>query len=194
MMFTQARLTCPEGKDVPNGDVGELLLRGPHVSKGYWNHPETTADSYDEDGYFHTGDLAVQSPEGIVTIVGRLTDMFISGGVNIYPPEIEAELLLNEDVVDAVVLGVPDPVWGETGVAFVLPKQGKRPSKESLTNYLQSRIARFKIPKAFVLVASLPRTPYGKVRKSELREAYLEGFMENLIPRTGKEASLGAAC
>lgn len=193
MMFTEARIVNPEGADVRDGAVGELLLRGPHVSSGYWNNPNATAASYDADGYFHTGDLALRSEEGIVSIVGRRTDMFISGGVNVYPPEIEAELLLHKDVADVAVLGVPDMTWGETGVAFVLPKQGCRPSREDLAEFLSQRLARYKIPKDFVVVASLPRTPYGKVRKNELRQAYVEGLIESVTPSPAKQSTLAAA-
>lgn len=193
MMFTDARIVSPEGRDVRDGDVGELLLRGPHVSRGYWNNPKATAAAYDAEGYFHTGDLALRNEEGIVSIVGRRTDMFISGGVNVYPPEIEAELLLHEDVADVAVLGVPDVTWGETGVAFVLPRQGCRPSRDGLAEFLSQRLAKYKIPKDFVLVASLPRTPYGKVRKNELRQAYLEGLIESVTPSLAKQNLLAAA-
>jgi fatty-acyl-CoA synthase len=193
MMFTELRIVSPDGGDVRDGSVGELLLRGPHLSSGYWNNPKATAASYDADGYFHTGDLALRDEEGIVSIVGRRTDMFISGGVNVYPPEIEAELLLHKDVADVAVLGVPDATWGETGVAFVLPKQGCRPSREDLAEFLSQRLAKYKIPKDFVTVASLPRTPYGKVRKNELRQAYVEGLIESVNPSPAKQNVLAVA-
>jgi len=192
MMFTDVRIVTPEGMDVEEGKVGELFIRGPHVSCGYWNNPQATAASYDADGYFHTGDLAQRDEEGLVSIVGRSTDMFISGGVNVYPPEIEAELLLHERVADVAVLGVPDPTWGETGVAFVLAKDGGRIERDELAGFLRGRLAKYKIPREFVMVASLPRTPYGKVRKNELRRAYLEGLIESVSPMPERRQGLAA--
>ena len=152
----------------------ELLLRGPHVSLGYWRNPEATAAALDADGFFHTGDLARRDGEGFFTIAGRSKDMFISGGVNVYPAEIEGELVLHPQVHDAAVVGVPDATWGETGVAFVVAG-APAPSAEALVAFLEGRLARFKIPRRFVFVDALPRTAYGKVVKAELRERLPEG-------------------
>jgi fatty-acyl-CoA synthase len=172
MMFTQARLADPEGKEVPKDHVGELCLRGPHVCKGYWNNPTATAAALDRDGWFHTGDMARCDDEGFFSIVGRSKDMFISGGVNVYPVEIEAELLSCAAVRDAAVIGVPDPKWGEAGVAFVVPSSSTIPSVEELRNFLTDKLARYKLPRDFIFVDALPRTAYGKVVKAELRESY----------------------
>ena len=172
MMFTDVRLVDDEGRPASAGQVGELVIRGPHVSAGYWNHPQATAAAYDAEGYFHTGDLARCDENGIYTIAGRRTDMFISGGVNIYPPEVEAELLLHEEVEDVAVVGVSDPKWGETGVAFVLPRRKRGVTREALLDFLRGRLAKYKIPREFVFVEALPRTAYGKVKKGELRDAY----------------------
>jgi fatty-acyl-CoA synthase len=173
MMFTEARLVDSSGHELPRGEVGELLLRGPHVSKGYWNNPEATADARDERGWFHTGDLARCDSEGFFYIAGRLKDMIISGGLNIYPAEIEAELLRHPAVQDAAVVGVPDATWGEAGVAFVVLRGPKEVTAAELSAFLAARLAKYKIPKDFIFVESLPRTSYGKVTKGELREAYL---------------------
>jgi fatty-acyl-CoA synthase len=167
MMFTEARLVDGDGREVPDGEVGELLLRGPHVCLGYWNNPEATAAALDPEGWFHTGDLARRDGEGFFTIAGRKKDMFISGAVNVYPAEIEGELLLHPAVKDAAVIGAPDPTWGEVGVAFVVPR-GDPPTAEELATFLAGRLAKYKIPKQFVFVDALPRTPYGKVVKAEL--------------------------
>jgi fatty-acyl-CoA synthase len=172
--FTEARLVDGAGHEVPVGEVGELLLRGPHLSLGYWRNPEATAAALDGDGFFHTGDLARRDAEGFFTIAGRAKDMFISGGVNVYPAEIEGELVLHPQVHDAAVVGVPDPTWGETGVAFVVPG-APAPSGEALVAFLEERLARYKIPRRFVFVDALPRTAYGKVVKGELRERLLSG-------------------
>jgi fatty-acyl-CoA synthase len=167
MMFTEARAMDENGREVPAGEVGELLLRGPHVCLGYWNDPKATAAVLDSDGWFHTGDLARRDGEGFFTIAGRKKDMFISGAVNVYPAEIEGELLLHPTVKDAAVIGVPDPTWGEVGVAFIVPR-GTAPATEEVAAFLARRLAKYKIPKEFVFVDALPRTPYGKVVKTEL--------------------------
>lgn len=175
MMFTEARLVDEKGREVEAGEVGELLLRGPHVSDGYWHNPEATRASYDDEGFFHTGDLACLDEAGLFHIAGRRTDMYISGGVNVYPPEVEAELLLHADIEDVAVIGVPEPRWGEAGVAFVLPRPGSALRREAVIDFLQGRLAKYKLPRRIEFVNELPRTPYGKVRKHELRRAYLEG-------------------
>ncbi|MBK9064490.1 MAG: long-chain fatty acid--CoA ligase [Acidobacteria bacterium] len=190
MMFTRAKLTDEEGNEVPIGEVGELLLKGPHVCKGYYRNPEATAASLDAEGWFHTGDLAKKDEDGFFTIAGRKKDMLISGGVNVYPAEIEAVLFRHPLVKDVAVVGVPDEKWGEVGVAFVVRREeeGKREERiflegeegkaeaaaaAELTGFVGSRLAKYKIPREFVFVDALPRTPYGKVVKGELRSLYL---------------------
>jgi len=172
LLFTEARLVDAEGKDVPAGEVGELWLRGPHVCTGYWNNPEATAAAFDAEGWFHTGDQARRDDDGFFYIAGRSKDMFISGGVNVYPAEVEGELLLCPGVQDAAVIGVAHPTWGEVGVAFIVPRPGQSLTVEMLAEFLSPRLARYKIPKEFVFVESLPRTPYGKVVKGELHKQY----------------------
>jgi fatty-acyl-CoA synthase len=172
MMFTDARVVDAAGRDCPPGEVGELWLRGPHVSKGYWNNPGATAAALDADGWFHTGDSARRDEEGFFFIAGRQRDMFISGGVNVYPAEIEGELLLHPEVRDAAVIGVPHDRWGEVGVAFVVPRAADVVDGAALTAFLAERLAKFKIPREFVFVDALPRTAYGKVVKAELQKQY----------------------
>jgi fatty-acyl-CoA synthase len=173
MLHTEARLLDGDGVEVPAGEVGELLLRGPHVSRGYWHDPAATAEAYDRGGWFHTGDLARRDEEGFYYIAGRRKEMFISGGVNVYPGEIEVELLRHPQVQDAAVVGVDHPRWGEVGVGFVVPRPGESPDEQELAGYLGKRLASFKIPRAFRIVEELPRTSYGKVVRGQLREAYL---------------------
>jgi fatty-acyl-CoA synthase len=170
LMFTDARLLDAEGQMAATGEVGELLLRGPHVCQGYWNNPDATAEALDADGWFHTGDLARRDEEGFFYIAGRRKDMFISGGVNIYPAEIEAALLLHPRVQDAAVIGVPHATWGESGVAFVVARPGEPPSVEELTAHLEARLSRYKLPREFRFIDALPRTPYGKVVKIDLQK------------------------
>jgi len=163
MMFTDVRLVDDAGHDA---DIGEIWLRGPHVSTGYWNNPQTTAEAY-VDGWFHTGDIARRDTEGYFFIAGRRKEMFISGGVNVYPAEVEAELLQHPNVSDAAVIAVTDEKWGEVGVAFVVANDA---SDAELTVFLATRLSRLKIPRRFIFVDALPRTPYGKVLKEELRK------------------------
>lgn len=179
LMFTQAKLVNADGSEVAAKEVGELLLRGPHVSQGYWNNSLATAAALDSDGWFHTGDLARRDEEGFFFIAGRAKDMFISGGVNVYPAEIEGELLLHPAVHDAAVIGVAHETWGEVGVAFVVLRPGASASRQQLAEFLQSRLAKYKIPKEFVFRETLPRTPYGKVVKPELAAAYAKRHNES---------------
>ena len=160
MLFTEVKL---ENMD---GEVGEMFIRGPHVSNGYWNNEAATRESYLDDGWFRTGDLARRDEEGFFYIAGRRKEMFISGGVNVYPAEIEAELVSHPGVSDAAVVAVADETWGEVGIAFVVGSAGE----EELAQYLGARIARYKVPRRFVFIDALPRTPYGKVVKEELRK------------------------
>jgi len=178
MMYTRARLVGEDGRDAVSGEVGELWLKGPHVSRGYWNNAEATAAAFDADGWFHTGDLARCDADGFFTIAGRQKDMIISGGVNIYPAEIEGALAAHPEIADSAVVGVPHDTWGEVGVAFVVARAGARLTGESLSAYLAESIAKIKIPRAFVFVDALPRTAYGKVVKDELRRRYLAGPAE----------------
>ncbi len=173
LMMTDAKLVDEAGAEVPVGEVGELCLRGPHVSKGYWKNRTATAAALDDDGFFHTGDLARKDEDGFFTIAGRRKDMLISGGVNVYPAEIEGELLLHPAVMDAAVVGVPDPTWGEVGVAFVVLRPGESAGKEELLAFAEARLARYKLPKDVVFVEDLPRTAYGKVVKGELKDRFL---------------------
>jgi fatty-acyl-CoA synthase len=175
LMFTETRLVGEDGAEVPVGEVGELWLRGQHVCRGYWKNPEATAAALDGDGWFHTGDLARRDEEGFHWIAGRQKDMIISGGVNVYPAEIEGELLLHPAVRDAAVVGVPHPTWGEVGIAFVVAREVSASLVEDLSAFLTDRLARYKVPREFRFVAALPRTAYGKVVKGELRQKYLEG-------------------
>jgi fatty-acyl-CoA synthase len=172
LMFTEARLVDEAGGEVSPGEVGELLLRGPHVCRGYWNQEGATRAALDRDGWFHTGDLARHDEEHFFYIAGRKKDMIISGGVNVYPAEVEAELLQHPGVQDVALVGISDPVWGEVGVAFVVPRGEAEVDAARLTGFLATRLAKYKIPKDYVFVGSLPRTAYGKVVKGELRERY----------------------
>lgn len=170
LLWTEARLVDDEGREVGLEEVGELCLRGEHVCAGYWRNPDATREAIDAEGWLHTGDLARRDGEGFYTVVGRRKDMYISGGVNIYPPEIEALLLEHPAVADCAVVGVPHERWGEVGAAFVVLAPGASADADALSAHLEGRLARFKRPHRFHLVEALPRTAYGKVQKQRLRE------------------------
>jgi len=170
MLFTEVRVVSEDGDEQPANDVGEMWIRGPHVSLGYWNNAEATREAFDADGWLHTGDLARRDEEGFFYIAGRRKEMFISGGVNVYPAEIEAALVAHPRVADAAVMAIPDETWGEVAVAFVVGQAGD----EELNAHLLERIARFKLPKRYIFLDALPRTPYGKVEKLKLAERLIE--------------------
>ena len=155
-----------------HGEEGEILLHGPNVCAGYLNKPEATAEAI-QDGWFHTGDLGRIDEDGHMAIAGRLKDMFISGGVNIYPAEIERVIEAHPAIVGAAVIGVPDDRWGEVGKAVIEVKPGKSMTLEELLEYLQGRIGKFKMPKYLEVVNELPRTPAsGKIQKFVLKRKF----------------------
>ncbi len=169
--FVDAKIADVEsGEAVPATRIGELLLRGPAATTGYFGDPEATRAAFDSDHYFHTGDLAYVDEEGYYFIVDRLKDMFISGGENIYPAEIEAALYEHPDVSQAAVVGIPDEKWGQVGCAFVVPREKTAVGAEALLSFLRERLATYKIPKKIILRQDLPVSGAGKVLKSELRK------------------------
>jgi fatty-acyl-CoA synthase len=163
------KLVDAAGAEVPEGEPGELLLKGPVVCGGYWNNPEATAKSI-RDGWFHTGDVLSRDHEGYFHVRGRLKEMFISGGENVYPAEVEAALQRHADVALAAVVGIPDERWGEVGRAFVETHPGRSVEAAALKAFLQERLARFKVPKIYDIVPTdaLPRTASGKLDKTAL--------------------------
>ena len=165
----QSRIVDAEDRDCPPGQPGELLLRGENLFLGYWRQPEETAAAFTADGWFRTGDIAVCDADGFHTLVDRKKDMFISGGENVYPAEIEAALIGHPDVVECAVVGAPDTRWGEVGVCVVVLADGAELNEASLLDYLAQRLARYKLPKRFASAAALPRTGSGKVIKYALR-------------------------
>jgi fatty-acyl-CoA synthase len=170
IFHSQVRIVNSKGDDVASHEVGELILSGPHVCSGYWNNPQATAEAI-RKGWFYTGDLAVER-DGYYYIVGRKKEMFISGGENVYPAEVEQVLLSNSKIADVAVIGLPDERWGEVGLAIVVLKPGKTAKEEEIKEFCQGKLARYKIPKAVVFIDSLPRNAYGKVLKEELRNRF----------------------
>ena len=164
----------PDGSECAANEVGELMLRGPQIVPGYWNKPEESAKAL-AGGWLHTGDLARCDEDGDYYIVGRLKEMIISGGENIYPAEVEGVLAGHPDVVAVVLIGVPDEKWGEVGRAIVVLRDSERPDPEALLQYARERLARYKVPKSVVYVQSLPMTGAGKVDKLALQQQYGKG-------------------
>ena len=172
MPHVDVKLVDAEGGEIPIGEKGEILLRGPHTCAGYWNKPEETAKAFG-GGWFHTGDLGQVDSDGHFSIVGRLKDMIISGGANIYPAEIERAIEGHPDVAGAAVIGVPDPKWGEVGKAVVELKPGASLTLEALVSFLKNRLGKFKLPKYLKVVDTLPRTPASaKVQKFILKDKH----------------------
>lgn len=171
MFHTDLKVVDAAGVQVPPGEAGEILLRGPHLMTGYWNLPEATAEAL-RDGWLHTGDVGVLDEDGFVYVRDRMKDMIISGGENVYPAEIENVLLSHEGVADAAVIGRPDTRWGEVPVAVVVRRD---PALEpaSLVEFARERLARFKCPAEVHFVDALPRNPSGKVLKTDLRRQFV---------------------
>ena len=165
----EARIVDGEGHDLGAGEVGELALRSPAMCSGYWEDPEATAAAI-RGGWFFTGDLARRDTEGYYYIVDRKKDMFISGGENVYPAEVEHVLAGHPAVYEVSVVGVPDAKWGEVGCAAVVLRPGAQCAETDLLRFCEGRLARFKIPKSVRFFAELPRTHSGKVQKSALRK------------------------
>ncbi len=157
------------GEAVGLGESGELMMRGYSVMEGYYNMPEKTRDAIDEDGWLHTGDLAKMNAQGYLNIVGRVKDMIIRGGENIYPAEIEAFLMRHPKIAEVQIVGVPDSYMGEEAVALLKLKPGEEVAEDEMREYARANISRYKVPKYFKFVSQYPMTASGKVKKFELR-------------------------
>ncbi|MCR3728401.1 fatty-acyl-CoA synthase [Streptomyces umbrinus] len=169
--FSDVRVVRPDLAPAEIGETGEVVVRGPHVMPGYWGLPDETAAVF-HDGWFRSGDAARIDEDGYVTIVDRIKDMIISGGENIYPAEIEDQLLAHPDIVECAVIGVPDEKWGEVPRAVVVPREDVELDPDEVLASLAGRLAKYKIPKSVVLADELPRTASGKLLKSRVRKRY----------------------
>lgn len=184
----ECRIVDPEtGKDMAPGQPGEFLARGYNVMKGYYNMPEATSATIDENGWLHTGDIAVVDEDGYYKITGRLKDMIIRGGENIYPKEIEEFLYTHPDVKDVQVVGVPDKTYGEEIFASIVLKEGSKIDVATIKEYVKSHMARHKTPKYVKFVDSFPMTASGKVQKFKIRDTAIEEF--NLLEDSNIETA-----
>jgi acyl-CoA synthetase (AMP-forming)/AMP-acid ligase II len=167
---TETKCVDADGKEVPRGEPGEVWTRGYHVMKGYWGDPEATAAAVDADGWLHTGDIAVMDERGYLRITDRIKDMFIMGGFNVYPAEVENLLFQHEGIAAAAVIGVPDERMGEVGMAFVVPVPGAALDSDAVIAWSREHMANYKVPRYVEVVDELPSNASGKVLKFELRE------------------------
>ena len=171
----EVRVASPEtGKTVASGETGELCTRGYSVMSGYWEDPERTAEAIDADGWMHTGDLAVMDADGYLNIVGRIKDLVIRGGENVYPREVEEFLYTHPDIGDVQVIGVPDERFGEELMAWVIPREGASLDEDAVREFCRGKIAHYKVPRYVKFVDSFPMTVTGKVQKFKMRDQAID--------------------
>jgi fatty-acyl-CoA synthase len=165
----QVQIQDDTGREVVSGETGEICVCGPGVFAGYYDNPEANRKAF-RDGWFRTGDLGVMDREGFVYITGRASDMYISGGSNIYPREIEEKILTHPAIAEVAIVGVPDKTWGEVGIAVCVARPGQEPDERELLAWMETRIARYKLPKRVFFWETLPKSGYGKITKKMVRE------------------------
>jgi fatty-acyl-CoA synthase len=180
MFHVVTRIVDEHDREVPVGEVGELVLRGPNVFVGYWGLPEASTEAF-RGGWFHTGDMGWVDDEGFITLVDRKRDMIITGGENVYPIEVEQVLWRHPAVREVAVIGVPHPKWEETPIAVVALEDGAAASEKELIAFTRERLAHFKCPTRVEFVAELPRNATGKILKSTLRTLF--GGQESAVLR-----------
>jgi malonyl-CoA/methylmalonyl-CoA synthetase len=181
----EVRVADDAGSVLGPGAIGVLEVRGPNVFKGYWRMPEKTAEEFRDDGFFVTGDLARISEDGYVSIVGRAKDLIISGGLNVYPKEIESVIDDLPGVVESAVIGLPHPDFGEAVSAVVVVAPGAEIDEAAVIAAVRQHLAAFKVPKRVWFAPSLPRNAMGKVQKNALRDQHQDAFAPSLPARSG---------
>jgi long-chain acyl-CoA synthetase len=170
----EVRILDEYDRELPPGQMGEIVVRGEVVMRGYWRNPKATDETL-RGGWLHTGDLGIMDDKGYVYILDRAKDMIISGGENIYSREIEDVILRHPAVLETAVIGVPDETWGEAIKAIVALREGKKATQEEIINFCKDQMASYKKPKSVEFVDAIPKNAYGKVLKRELREKYWAG-------------------
>jgi len=171
MYFTLCKIIDDNGNELGDDEIGELVWSGPQIFSGYWNNPAETARTL-RDGWVYTGDMARRDKDGYYYIVGRKKNMFISGGENVFPPEIEKTLYELPEVYEACIIGVPDDKWGEVGKAVISLRPGQSLTREAVLAYLSGRLARYKVPRYVTFVAELPKNNVGKIENSRVVALY----------------------
>jgi fatty-acyl-CoA synthase len=173
VFHTDIRIVDLEGGDLPQGEMGEVLVKGPNVIREYWRRPKETAETI-EDGWLHSGDMGYIDEEGYLFLVDRKKDMYISGGENVYPAEVEDVIMSFDKVADVGVIGVPDKKWGEIGMAVVVKKPDTELTENEVIEFCKGKLAKYKIPKKVTFIDVLPRTATGKILKKNLRAQYIK--------------------
>ena len=174
LMHVRVQIGDEHGRELPRGRVGEIQVRGPGVTPGYWHDPEATKAAFTPDGWFRTGDAGRMTQHGVIYVVDRIKDMYISGGENVYPAEVESTIDDLDEVSLCAVIGVPDARWGEVGLALVVPRPGRHVDPERILAHCRERLARYKVPRRVRIVDSLPLSPQGKILKKELHRIHVE--------------------
>ncbi|OGP52620.1 MAG: AMP-binding protein, partial [Deltaproteobacteria bacterium RBG_13_52_11] len=170
----EVQIRNTSGKLLEQGQEGEICVRGRNVMKGYLDNPEGTLSAFWEGGWVRSGDIGLFDPDSYLYIVDRIKDMIITGGENVYPREVEEQLYTRPEVEECAVIGLPDKEWGERVVACIVPKPGQKIIPDALKTFLKSRLSPFKVPKEYVVVSQLPKSPAGKILKREVRKQFLE--------------------
>jgi long-chain acyl-CoA synthetase len=169
---SELKIVNDKGVEVVKGTIGEIIVRSNRLMNGYWHRPEATNDAL-RDGWFYSGDAGYLDENGLLFVVDRIKDMVISGGENIYPVEIEQVLHSHPAVEDVAIVGIPDDKWGESLLAFIVPKLGvERPTTDAMIAFLRPKLAGYKIPRRYEFIDAFPRNAMGKVLKRELRRPY----------------------
>jgi fatty-acyl-CoA synthase len=174
LMHVKVQIGDEHGLELPRDRVGEIQVRGPGVTPGYWHDPEATKAAFTPNGWFRTGDAGRMTEHGVIYVVDRIKDMYISGGENVYPAEVESAIDDLDEVSLCAVIGVPDARWGEVGLALVVPRSGRHIDPERILAHCRERLARYKVPRRVRIVESLPLSPQGKILKKELHRIYVE--------------------
>jgi acyl-CoA synthetase (AMP-forming)/AMP-acid ligase II len=172
MSDVEMKVIDEEGKELPPGEVGEIVARGPRVMSGYWQDDEKTAKAFTADGWLHTSDVGYRDEEGYYYLAGRDDDMIIRGGENISPEEVENALYSHPKIDEVAVIGISDPEWGQEPGAVVVLKKGESATAEEIMEYCREKLSSFKRPRLVVFADELPRNPMGKVLKRVLRDKY----------------------
>jgi long-chain acyl-CoA synthetase len=163
------------GNRLEQGQQGEICILGHNIMKGYFENPEATDEAFWSDGWFRSGDIGYFDNEDYLYIVDRLKDLIITGGENVYPREVEEVIYTRPEIEECAVIGLPDKEWGERVAVFILPKQGQAITPETLKSYLKSRLSSFKVPKEYIIVSEMPKSPAGKILKRELKKRFIDG-------------------
>ncbi len=172
----EVQIRDKKGNRLEQGHKGEICIIGPNIMKGYLNYPEATKEAFWQDGWFRSGDIGVFDKEGYLYIVDRVKDMIITGGENFYPKEVEDVIHMRPEVEQCAVVGIPDREWGEKVAAFIVPRPGNTVVPDDVKSFLKTKLSPFKVPKEYIVLEEMPKSPAGKILKREIRRQYLDSI------------------